>query len=464
MRVRQTVVASAAIFGAIAAGGISQGAEIGPGMPWRGAGAQPCFGIDGGTLKCPEAARTIAVRAGRLFDSNAGKMLTNQVVLINAERITEVGPSAQVRIPAGAQVIDLSRETVLPGLIDAHSHVFNNAKDGITRETATMIAIQNAQANLRAGFTALRDMTSHGNGYADVDVRNAFDKGLVDGPRMQVSTRGIVWSGAANARPNNPLAGAVVTTPDEARAAVRDQIGKGADWIKLYPAGAYSFTPTGEARYVVTYPLPVLQALIDETHRLNKKAACHVFGGEGQQNAITAGCDTIEHGFGLSQEQLNTMAAKKLAYDPTLVRYTEPYMDDNDKKATGGKYRMIPIFEKAVTMAAATPGIKMMVGSGVDGSTYPHGTQALDFEWLVKRAKLSPARAIQAGTSINAEVMGWSDRIGSVDKGKFADLIAVSGDPLADITELQRVKFVMKGGKLIRNDLPAAPAQLSAAK
>ena len=464
MRVRQTLVASAAICGAIAVGGISQGAEIGPGMPWRGAGVQPCFGIDGGTLKCPEATRTIAVRAGKLFDSNAGKMLTNQVVLINGERITEVGPAAQVRIPAGAQVIDLSRETVLPGLIDAHSHIFNNAKEGISREMGTMIAIQNAQANLRAGFTGLRDMTSHGNGYADVDARNAFDKGLVDGPRMQVSTRGIVWSGAANARPNNPLAAAVVTTPDEARAAVRDQIGKGADWIKLYPAGAYSFTPTGSVNYVVTYPLPVLQALIDETHRLGKKAACHVFGGEGQQNAITAGCDTIEHGFGLTQDQLNQMAAKKLAYDPTLVRYTEPYMDDNDKKSTGGKYRMIPIFEKATQMAGATPGIKMMVGSGVDGSTYPHGTQALDFEWLVKRAKMSPARAIQAGTSVNAEVMGWSDRVGSVDKGKFADLIAVSGDPLADITELQRVKFVMKGGKLIRNDLPAAPAQLSAAK
>jgi imidazolonepropionase-like amidohydrolase len=464
MRVRQTLVASAAICGAIAVGGISQGAEIGPGMPWRGAGVQPCFGIDGGTLKCPEAARTIALRAGKLFDSNAGRMLTNQVVLINGERITDVGPAAQVRIPAGAQVIDLSRETVLPGLIDAHSHIFNNAKDGISREMATMIAIQNAQANLRAGFTGLRDMTSHGNGYADVDVRNAFDKGLVDGPRMQVSTRGIVWSGAANARPNNPLAAAVVTTPDEARAAVRDQIGKGADWIKLYPAGAYSFTPTGAVNYVVTYPMPVLQALIDETHRLGKKTACHVFGGEGQQNAITAGCDTIEHGFGLTQDQLNTMAAKKLAYDPTLVRYTEPYMDDNDKKATGGKYRMIPIFERAVTMAGATPGIKMMVGSGVDGSTYPHGTQALDFEWLVKRAKLSPARAIQAGTSVNAEVMGWSDRVGSVDKGKFADVIAVSGDPLTDITELQRVKFVMKGGKLIKNDLPAAPAQISATK
>ena len=247
-----------------------------------------------------------------LFDSNAGKMLTNQVVLINGERITEVGPAAQVRIPAGAQVIDLSRETVLPGLIDGHSHIFNEPKPGMSRETSTMIAIQHAQDDLRAGFTTLRDMTSHGNGYADVDVRNAFDKGLADGPRMQVSTRGIVWSGAPNARPKEPLAAAVVTTPDEARAAVRDQIEHGADWIKLYPAGAYSFTPDGKDTYVVTYPMPVLQALIDETHRLGKKTACHVYGGDGQKNAIIAGCDTIEHGFGLNQEQVNMMAAKKL--------------------------------------------------------------------------------------------------------------------------------------------------------
>ena len=147
------------------------------------------------------------------------------------------------------------------------------------------------------------------------------------------------------------------------------------------------------------------------------------------------------------------MVQKGLSYDPTIVRYTEPYMDDNDNKNTGGKYRMIPIFEKAVTMAAATPGMKVMVGSGVDGSTFPHGTQALEFEWLVKRAGMSPAKAIQSGTVINAEVLGWSDQIGSIEKGKYADLIAVSGDPLADITELQRVKFVMKGGKIVRNDL-----------
>jgi len=198
--------------------------------------------------------------------------------------------------------------------------------------------------------------------------------------------------------------------------------------------------------------MPVLQALIDEAHRLGHKTGCHVYGGEGQKNAIVAGCDTIEHGFGLNQEQIDMMAAKHLYYDPTLVRYTEPNMDDTDNRNTGGRYRIIPIFEKAARMAAATRGIKVMMGSGVDGSTYPHGTQALDFEWLVKRAGLSPARAIQAGTTINAEAMGWQDRIGSIDQGKYADLVAVSGDPLADITELQRVRFVMKGGKVVKDD------------
>ena len=242
---------------------------------------------------------------------------------------------------------------------------------------------------------------------------------------------------------------------DEARAAVREEVAHGADWIKLYPAGAYSFNAAGKDLYEVTYPLPVVQALIDETHRLGKKNGCHVYGGEGQRNAIIAGCDTIEHGFGLDQEQVNMMAAKGLFYDPTIVRYTEPYMDDNDKKNTGGKYRIIPIFTKAATMAAATKGIKVMAGSGADGSTFAHGTQALEFEALVKLAGLTPARAIQSGTIINAEALGWQDQIGSVEKGKYADLVAVSGDPLADITELQRVKFVMKGGKVIRNDMAA---------
>ena len=432
-----------------------------PPAPWRGAGAAPCAGSDGGVYQCPPASRVIAVRAGRLFDSKTGQMLTRQVVLLSGERITEVGPEAQVKVPAGVEVIDLSQSTVLPGLIDAHTHMFNTRGPNGTAEASMLIAVQNAQADLRGGFTAARDMSSHGNGYADVQVRNAINEGRFDGPRYQVSTLGIVW-GAAPRAPGvveNPLASTVVRSVDEARAAVREQVSHGTDWIKLFPTGAYSFDAAGRAKYVVMYPMPVLQALIDETHRLGKKAACHVLGGEGQKNAIVAGCDTIEHAFDLDQEQANMMVAKGLFYDPTLQRYIEPYMDDNDAKNTGGKYRMIPIFEKAVSMAAATKGLKIMVGSGADGSTYPHGAQALDFEMLVRHRGLTPARAIQGGTVINAEVMGWLDRIGSIDKGKYADLIAVSGDPLADITELQRVRFVMKGGKVIRNDLGDTPGK-----
>jgi imidazolonepropionase-like amidohydrolase len=390
-----------------------------------------------------------------MFNSKTGQMLTNQVVLLSGERITAVGPEAQIKIPAGAQVIDLSHATVLPGLIDGHTHMFNARKPNGTTEDYMLIAVQNVQASLRAGFTAARDMTTHGNGYGDVAIRNAINEGRIDGPRYQVSTRGIVWGDkpANPAAPDNPLASAVIRSAEEGRAAVRDQVAHGADWIKLYPAGAYSFSPTGEAQYVVTYPLPVLQAIIDETHRLGKKSGCHVYGGEGQKNAIIAGCDTIEHAFGLDQEQANMIVAKGLYYDPTLQRYIEPYLDDNDAKNTGGKYRIIPIFEHAVQMAAATKGMKIMMGSGADGETYVHGTQALDYEMLVKFGGLTPVRAIQAGTSINAEALGWQDRIGSIDEGKYADLIAVSGDPLADITELQRVKFVMKGGKIIKNEI-----------
>ena len=441
-----------------ATGAYAQGAG-GPGQPWRGAGPQACFGADGGALQCAPAARTIAVKAGRLFDSKAGRMLTNQVIVLQGERITDVGPAAQVKIPAGAEVIDLSNATVLPGLIDAHTHMFNTPKAGMSREASTLIAIQHLQSDLRAGFTAVRDMSTHGNGYGDVDIRNAINQGMIDGPRAQVSTRGIVWGAPGSNAQANPLASAVVHNVEEARAAVRDQVEHGADWIKLFPTGAYSFEPSGKMDYVLMYPMPVLQALIDETHRLGKKAGCHVYGGEGERNAIIAGCDTIEHAFDLDPDQAKMMVSKGLYYDPTLVRYTEPFIDDNDMKATGGKYKMSDVFKKAVAMANTIPNLKIMVGSGADGATYQHGTQALDFEWLVKYGKLTPARAIQGGTIVNAEVLGWQNDIGSLEKGKYADIVAVSGDPLNDITELQRMKFVMKGGKVIRNDVtPAAVA------
>ena len=428
-------------------------AQGGPRGPWRGAGPQPCFGADGGTYQCGQPPGLIAIRAGRLFDSGTGQMLTDQVVLIRDDRITEVGAAAQIAIPAGAHVIDLSGQTVLPGLIDAHTHVFNNAKPGISRETSAFIAVQNGQLDLHAGFTAARDLTSHGNGYADVDMREAINQGRIEGPRFQVSGRGIIWAGTAPATAATPLTAQRVQSVEEAIAAVRDHVEHGVDWIKLYPGGNYTFRPNGDVDFVTTYPLPVLQALIDETHRLNRKTACHVFGGEGLKNAITAGCDTVEHGFTMTQEQADQMVAKGLSLDPTFTRYTVPSMDDDDDRKTGGKFRMIPLVTKAVTMAVATKGLPIMIGSGADGGPYPHGVQAIEFEALVKRAGLSPERAIQSGTIVNATVMGWQDRIGSIERGKYADIIAVSGNPLTDISELQRVRFVMKGGQIVRDDL-----------
>jgi imidazolonepropionase-like amidohydrolase len=444
------------VLAAVAAAQAQEGG--GANAPWRGAGSPPCYGPEGGTIKCVPATGPVAIRAGRMFDARSGQMASRQVIVLNNDRIADVGPESEVKIPPGAAVIDLSQATVLPGLIDAHTHMFNPPRPGMSRETSTLIAIQNLQADLHAGFTAARDMSSHGNGYGDVDIRNAIDLGRIDGPRFKVSGRGIVWGAAPAAGPANPLTSIVVRSAEEARAAVREHVEHGIDWIKLFPGGAYSFAANGEPQYVTTYPLPVLEALIEESHRLGRKTGCHVFGGDGLRNAIAAGCDTVEHAYGLTQEQADAMVARGLLYDPTLVRYTEPYMDDNDAKNTGGKYRMIPIFENVVTMAGRTKGLKVMIGSGVDGSTFPHGMQALEILSFVKQAHMTPARAIQAATIVNAEALGWQGEIGSIEKGKFADLVAVSGDPLADIAELQRVRFVMKGGKIIRNELTAYAA------
>lgn len=426
---------------------------------WRFIGERPCTLPDGGFIACPPAAQVKAVRAARLFDSVTGRMQPGPVVvLLQGERITSVGPASQVRIPAGAEVIDLGGATLLPGLIDAHTHMFNDRTPKTTTERSVLVAIQNLQADLRAGFTSARDMSSHGNGYMDVDIRDAINQGDIEGPRFQVSGRGIRWAEPGSPA-GSPLAATLIRSAEEGRAAVREHVERGVDWIKLFPTGAYSFAPDGQAQYILFYPLSVLQALVDETHRLGRKAACHAFGGEGLQNAITAGCDTVEHGYGLTQSQLTEMARRKIDFDPTLVRYTAPYMDDNDAKNTGGKYRMIPIFENAVRMAVKTPGLRIMIGSGVDGSTFVHGTQAHEFVALVQKMGMTPAAAIQSGTIVNASAMGWLDQVGSIAAGKFADLIAVSGDPLADITELRRVRFVMKGGAVVRNDLARAVAR-----
>lgn len=411
-------------------------------------------------------AQVVAVRAGHLFDSKAGQMLSNQVVVINGEKITDVGAADRVQIPAGAQVIDLSQATVLPGLIDAHTHVYsslsNGARVNTTKEAWTLMAVGNALVTLRAGFTTGRDVGTHGEGYGDVDIRNAINRGTIEGPRLQVSTRGIGAGGSDYiGMPGSEIPGGnqEIHGVDQAREVVREQIHYGADWIKVFPTGAYSFGLDGELLVDPTFTLPELQAIVDEAHRHHRKVAAHAYGGEGLRNSVLAGVDCIEHGQGLDDSEIAMMVQKGIYFDVTGFRYTMPEIAENDRKNTGGKYSIIPIFEKNFKNALSK-GVKIAWGSGVDGtagdprSSGPllHGTQATEFVWMVNHG-MTPTAAIQSATVVDAEMMGWQDRIGSVDKGKFADLIAVSGDPLKDISELEHVKFVMKGGHVVKNEL-----------
>jgi len=432
--------------------------QVKPGT-WRGVGTvAPCALPWGGIYSCPPAPTTVAIRAGRMFDSLSGKMVTKQVVLIQGQRITDVGPDGSITIPAGTRVIDLSQATILPGFIDAHNH-FMTSRGKMTADEALLVATKRLRDALVNGFTSLKEMTSHGNGYQDVTLRDLINLGVVIGPRVQVSGRGIVWGGptpSPNEKPDPGLLNAIVVhSVDEARAAVRFEVDHGVDHIKLYPAGGYKFSPTGELQFEVTYPLEVMQALDDEANHLGVKTGSHAYGGAGLQNAITAGHagDSIEHGQGLTQDMCNTMAQKKLFYSPTILEYIQPSIEDTDAKNTGGKYGIVPIFKKNVRMCIATKGIVTVFGSGSQGAAWREGSNALEFAALVGIGGMTPAGALQAGTINAATEMRWQNDIGSITKGKFADIVAVSGDPLADIGETERVKFVMKGGEVFRNDL-----------
>jgi imidazolonepropionase-like amidohydrolase len=398
----------------------------------------------------------IAVRAGHLFVGTE-KLASNQVVLIKGERITEVGPAESVRIPVGAVVIDLSRATVLPGLIDAHTHVFGNGPDferQLLRDSyqyRTLTALANAQRDLLAGFTTLRDLKTLGAMYSDVDLRNAIDRGVVKGPRMQVSTRGLQVTGGFimngfSSEISVPMALQVVDSPSEARAAVRDQLAHGADWIKLYAAYQFQITTDGKLVTPPTFTAEEVNAIVDEAHRRGHKVSCHAFGGEGLRNCVNAGVESIEHGVQLDDDVIKLMVAKGIYLAPTLYHY-QLDRDQDEKKFHGHSIAEIsePSFRRAVAK-----GVKIAFGSGV--GPFAHGTQNKEFEYMVKFG-MTPVQAIRAATSEAANLMGWQDRVGSVEAGKFADLVAVQGDPLADITELERIKFVMKGGEVFTNDI-----------
>ena len=442
---------------------------------WRASWGICCATLGVTTMLWSQANPILALRAGKLFDSKSGQELANQVVLIAGERITDVGPEDQVKIPTGAQVIDLSQATVLPGLIDGHTHIFNAGHEGVshilngryedpkpggepdvnliddTREYRALVAMANAQKDLRAGFTALRDLMNHGNGYSDVDVKKAINRGVFIGPRLQVSTLGLVATGEGTVGSwelNLPPAEQIADSPWTIREAVRQQIHWGADWIKFHASAGHHFQPDGRVVWDGTYSLEEIQALVDETHQRGRKAACHAYGGEGVTNCVKAGVDTLEHAFDLEDDSVINMIKEKGIYlEPTFLDST--MTRERDLKETGGKYSLAAIRERTARKVL-TSGIKISFGTGV--GPFPHGSQAVEFEYLVHFG-MTPAQAIQTATVTAAEMMGWQDQIGSIEKGRYADIIAVAGDPLKDITELERVKFVMKGGAVVRNDL-----------
>jgi imidazolonepropionase-like amidohydrolase len=428
----------------------------------------------------PPPAEGVAVRAGRLFDPKSGSNLKDQVILIKGERIVEAGPAEHVKIPAGARVIDLSRATVLPGLIDRHVHLFQEQQPNDGR--AALSGLHYALKDLYAGFTTLQDMGSPFT-YASVELRDAINKGMAPGPRLQVAGPQINPRAATYyAAPPAPvpfgqgiwqLTGDV-NSPWLARAAVREHSHYGTDWIKIYetedyegggypdPAGSGAFMPDGKMINVPSLTLEENQAIVDEAHRRGLKVACHAYGGEGLRNCLAAGVDMPMHVIvgvtgaeGLDEETLRYF--KQPLADGTVRPVMQTLWDligdleAKDLKATRGRTSRFQLTEKSFKRLVAA-GVTEVFGSGA--YTVGHGVQAFQFGWYVKWG-MTPAQALRMATTNAAESLNFelAKQVGSVEKGKYADLVAVSGDPLVDITEMERVKFVMKGGVVFRNEV-----------
>jgi imidazolonepropionase-like amidohydrolase len=404
----------------------------------------------------------VAIRAGRLFDARAGALLNNQIVLVKGERITDVGPN--LAIPAGARVIDLSNATVMPGMIDAHVHVNTG---GATPTQRALIALANAQTDLEAGFTTLLDMDSRG-GWNTVDLRDEINAGLVQGPRMQVVGQSLnpratnYYVDPAQGRFYNSYAeDKNINGPWLARAAVREAKLHGVDWIKIYTTQDFAGTthmwrPDGTLVNSPSLTLEEVEAVVDEAHRLGLRVACHTYGGEGMRSCLTAGVDAPNHLLELDDEGVRVLSQKQLPFVPTIDDLIA--LEKGDLQATGGRNSRLRLLEQAVRRAVAG-GIPIVFGSGATSERIPHGHQADQFIYYAKWG-LGPVKALQTAYLPAAHMLNydWDKQVGSIDKGKYADIIAVSGDPIADVTEMERVKFVMKGGVVVRNDLaPGAP-------
>jgi imidazolonepropionase-like amidohydrolase len=399
--------------------------------------------------------KIVAIRAGQLFDGKSDRLASNQVIVIQGERIVEVGAAGSVKIPAGAEEIDLGTGTVVPGLIEGHNHMFKSWEhEGSGAEAvvpavpvpgtafsvpyATILAAMNAKLDLLSGFTTARDLSSGGT--ADVDLRNAINEGLIPGPRMRVATEGMRGSIAG------PRYFHLVDSPWEGRKQVRIQLKNGADFIKIYAAGIRANKEMGYGAPTLT--LEEEQAIVDEAHRQGVRVACTAHAGIAVRQSIVAGCDSIELNT-VNDDESVRMAVDKgtfMTFGLTITKLQ-------------AQHQNFPMAElsKASFQRALKAGVKIAYSVNATGAHGKqegpyHGEEGVEFKLMVEYG-MTPLQAIRSATSVGAENIGWGDRVGSIEKGKYADIIGVSGDPSKDVTELERVKFVMKGGQVFRNDM-----------
>jgi imidazolonepropionase-like amidohydrolase len=412
--------------------------------------------------QAPPDPAIIAVRSARMLDVKSGAYVANAVILVQNRKI--IGAGTNLPIPAGATTIDLGSATLLPGLIDVHTHLMSRAPAGNQIDTYILQLAQkseayralegaaDARATLRAGFTSVRDVENEGSGYADVALRDAISRGLVEGPRMQVATRAIAALGGyfpVGLSPdltNFPRGAQMITGSDEARRAVREQVYYGADLIKIYADFADIASPNTKKFMHETLTRDEIRTIVEEAHKGGHRVAAHAMTREGARNAVESGVDSIEHGTEIDQETFAIMAKAGTFFVPTSANAYGNY----DTATPAERARREPAVQALRAEIASARAAHVKIASGLDASSESkQGKNALELIALA-RLGLTPIEAIRAATTTAAELMAWQDSVGSIENGKFADLIAVEGDPLTDITALQNVIFVMKGGERVK--------------
>jgi imidazolonepropionase-like amidohydrolase len=410
----------------------------------------------------PPSSQVTVIRAGTLIDGKSDKPRRDQVILIRGNRIENVWDAASAKIPAGATVIDLSKETVLPGLIDSHTHIFLQGEDpaqgGYDANILTApLAMRAARATVAArraleqGFTTLRDVETEGAGYGDVGIKQAIEGGYIPGPRLLVSTRAISTTGGYPLEGyapelEMPKGAQIIDGPVEARKAAREQLDHGADWIKVYMTHRSWVGKNGELVSQPTLTVEELRAIVDETHGWGKKVACHAYGGIGLQRALDGGCDSIEHGLDINDAQIAQMLKQGTWYVPTLSVY---YTDWAAADTPGGQRDRLRASAHEVSFKKALKaGMKIVFGTDMGGIPWTEPI-AQEFSRMVEFG-MPQMDAIQSATSRAAVMLDMEGKIGVVAPGAFADIVAVSGDPLHDIKALEGVQFVMKDGQVFR--------------